>query len=87
MNPQPDTTKGDTKKIEVPPRWRDTANHFLVRREGPTRPVLFTVTGEDGTTLQIGVTDELARNLAAWLVTITDTKPAEFAELVNFIKA
>jgi len=82
-----DITKGDTKKIEVPARWRDTANHFLVRQRGPTCPILFTVTGDDGQTLEVGVTDELARNLAAWLVAITHTGPAEFAELVNFIKA
>jgi len=83
----PDTTKGDTKKIEVPPRWRDTANHFLVRQRGPTCPIMFTVTGDAGQTLEIGVTAELARNLAAWLVVTSDTKPVEFLELVNFIKS
>jgi hypothetical protein len=35
----------------------------------------------------VGITEDFARNLAAWLVVISKTKPAEFAELVNFIKA
>jgi hypothetical protein len=86
-NHQPDATKGDTKKIEVPARWRDTSNHFEVKRRGPTTPILFKVVADDGKAVEVGITEDFARNLAAWLVVISKTKPAEFAELVNFIKA